>query len=98
MAKFIEALQAEGARVTEQRGIKGLHENGVFRERYGYGKGCPFDCPHAVRKVDYTQLDLPAVRKRENAIAIPCFGRAKKQLLDQYLDAFAKVTENAGQS
>jgi len=97
MARFIEALQAEAARVAEQRGINGLHLNKIFQERYGYGKGCPFDCPHAARKVDYTQLDLPAVRKRENAITIPCFGRAKKELLDQYLDAFAKVTEGADQ-
>ena len=97
MGRSIEALQAEGAQVAEQRGINGLHLNKVFQDRLGYGKGCPLDCPHAAHNVDYTQLDLPAVRKRENAITIPCFGRAKKELLDQYLEAFGKVTQNADQ-
>jgi len=97
VARFIEALQTEGAQVAEQRGINGLHLNRAFQERPGYGEGCPFDCPHTAREVDYTKLDLRAVRKRENAITSPCFGHAKKELLDQYLDVFAKVTENADQ-
>jgi len=92
--KIIEALQAEGAKVSEER-YPLLHLQPVFKERNIYGKGCPFDCPHVKKRIYYKKGDLPVTEMlHERLLRLPAFPNAEKALLDQYVDAFRKVTEN----
>lgn len=95
--RFAEALQAEGVKVRGER-YPLLHLQPIFQERNLYGKGCPFDCSHTKRKVVYKQGDLPVTeRSQQNLLALPTFPQAQKGLLDQYITAFEKVTENVDQ-
>ena len=81
VARFIEALKAEGAIVREDRGMRGLHLNKIFQERHGYGKGCPLDCLSADHKVDYTQLDLPPIRMRKTPLRFQSLPAPRKNFL-----------------
>jgi len=92
--RLTEALQAEGAKATPER-YPLLHLQPIFQNRNVYGKGCPFDCPHADRKIFYNKGDLPVTENvQENILRLPTFPNAEKPLLDQYVYAFRKVAEN----
>ena len=92
--KFIAALQAEGVEVTTER-YELLHLQPIFQEADMWGKGCPWSCQHVKRKVIYSQGDLPVTEKlHQELLALPTFPQAKKDLLDQYINAFEKVVEN----
>jgi dTDP-4-amino-4,6-dideoxygalactose transaminase len=59
--KLVEALNAEGVpNGVWQRFI--LPEMTVFQAKNGYGKGCPWDCPHA-RPADYSVDRYPVSRR-----------------------------------
>jgi perosamine synthetase len=59
--KIVRALQAEGVETSLwQRFI--LPAMTVFQARNGYGKGCPWRCPHA-REVRYRPEDYPVAQK-----------------------------------
>ena len=93
--KLIAALQAEGVDVTTER-YELLHLQPVFQEADMWGKGCPWSCPHVMRKVTYKQGDLPVTeRVHQQMLALPAFPRASKNLLKQYVQAFRKVVENS---
>lgn len=93
-SKFIEALRAEGVRISPER-YEPLHLQPIFEERNIHGRGCPFDCPHVKRKIVYEEADLPITEKlQRRLLALPAFPRAKRELLDQYVEAFKKVTMN----
>jgi hypothetical protein len=48
------------------------------------------------REVKYEAGDLPnSENPRQDLFTIPAFPRPSKELLEQYIEAFKKVTENA---
>lgn len=51
------ALQAEGVQAQLPRWILPAHT--VFQAKNGYGRGCPWDCSHAARDVDYDLSQWP---------------------------------------
>jgi len=59
--RLVDALNAEGVQNSVwQRFI--LPEMTVFRAKNGYGKGCPWECPHA-QPVDYSPDQYPVARR-----------------------------------
>ncbi len=98
--RFIEALRAEGVSAYSGRvGYLPLHWNPLFQEREFYGKGCPFDCPHAKRKVLYKIGDYPVAEQMyTKLIGLSTFPNpCERELLDQYIEAFQKVVSNVDQ-
>ncbi|NLC11865.1 MAG: DegT/DnrJ/EryC1/StrS family aminotransferase [Firmicutes bacterium] len=96
--KIIEALRAEGvATGVWQRFI--LPEMAVFQMKDGYGKGCPWHCPHA-REVDYLPEKYPMARKHcdthtgmTNPLRLP----NDLRVVELVAAAFRKVMENIDQ-
>jgi len=94
---FIKALQAEGVKIDTER-YPLLHLEPLFQERNLYGKGCPWSCLYAKRKVTYQKGDLPVSEKiHSQLMSLPPFTLPCRELLDQYIKAFKKVTENLHQ-
>ena len=59
--KIVEAMAAEGVETSVwQKSI--LPAMTVFQAKNGYGKGCPWDCPHAA-PVDYSLDQYPVAQK-----------------------------------
>lgn len=59
--KIVEAMKAEGIQTgLWQRSI--LPAMTVFQAKNGYGKGCPWSCPHAV-PVEYSPEHYPVAQK-----------------------------------
>lgn len=60
--RFLEALQAEGIPAGGAYGIP-IHKNPVF-QRHSFGRtGCPINCAHYGRAMDYSQIALPAAER-----------------------------------
>ena len=94
---FIKALQAEGVKIDTER-YPLLHLEPLFQERNLYGKGCPWSCLYAKQKVTYQKGDLPVSEKiHSRLMSLPPFTLPCRELLDQYIKAFKKVTENLHQ-
>jgi len=90
--RFIEALRAEGASVSSGAPGGSAHLAAVFQERTHPA----FSHSEVKREVKYQKGDLPASENpRQDLMAIPAFHSVSKELLDQYIEAFKKVTENA---
>ena len=69
-------------------------ETPLFQER----NHPAFSRPEIQRKVTYEQGDLPYSEKpRQDLMTIPAFPVANKALLDQYIEAFHKVTANVSE-
>jgi len=90
------ALQAEGvpARKWQRAPVPG---QSLFRFRDGYGKGCPWSCPHARKDIEYRNEDYPnTLRVLDEMLVIghstggiaPPNGT---ELMSRYVDAFHKV-------
>ncbi len=72
--RFRQALQdilvAEGVPVGAYQ-IRPIPGQTIFQEKKGYGKGCPWTCPHA-RKVEYDMQDYPeTLRTIEESLRFP---------------------------
>lgn len=94
-SKFIEALQAEGVPADSCR-YSLQHLRPIFQNYDFYGKGCPFRCPHTVPREPYRLGDLPITENiYERLIALPVFTEPPEGLLDEYVEAFRKVTSAA---
>ena len=92
--KFIAALQAEGVEGTTERYVL-LHIQPIFQERNMWGEGCPWSCPSVKNHITYKRGDLPSSEQAiEEVLVLPTFPQANKKLLDQYIQAFKKVTEH----
>jgi len=92
--RYMEALRAEGVEVDRERyGL--LHTLRLFRERINfYGNGYPFDSPSVRRRVTYAAGDLPVTEALfDQLIALPTFTDPPPGLIDQYVEAFAKVNK-----
>lgn len=97
--KFIEAVAAEGVGLSAYVKVPIYLRKRHQERHFFYGKGCPWSCGHAAREVVYNKGDCPVAEerceKRELNTSIPML--PSKELFDQVLDAFRKVTENIDQ-
>jgi dTDP-4-amino-4,6-dideoxygalactose transaminase len=60
--RFMEAVQAEG--VSCGAGYeRPLYDNPIFRERDFRPRGCPVECPHCARVVDYRDTYCPVAEE-----------------------------------
>lgn len=98
--RYIQALAAEGVPISEGYVRRPIYLRPRHQEHaYFYGKGCPWECKFAQRVVEYKAGDCPVTEQR-------CFERDllinsstawigdQSEMIDQYLAAFHKVTEN----
>ena len=91
-SKLIEALRAEGASVASGAPGGCNHLSAIFQER----NHPAFSRPEIQREITYEKGDLPRSEKpRQDMMTIPAFPVANEALLDQYIEAFHKVTANA---
>ncbi len=88
-------LNAEGVPAGEYQNTP-IPGQGVFQVKEGYGKGCPWTCPHA-NEVEYRVEDYPETLKViEDSIIL---GQIKnhandEETIDYYIEAFNKVFAN----
>jgi dTDP-4-amino-4,6-dideoxygalactose transaminase len=99
--RFLEALRAEGVSVGAYVQTP-IYLRTRHQERYYYGKGCPWDCPHALRRVVYRKGDCPVAEERcekteLNVGSTGWYGPQFGELIGMYLEAFQKVVGHAGQ-
>jgi len=93
--RVIEALKAEGARVSDAR-YNLLHQQPIFQEPEHYEPGGAFSIlAHCPNKPLYSPDALPVSEAvRQNLVRVPTFPAASRELLDQYIAAFRKVDEH----
>jgi perosamine synthetase len=60
--KAMRALQAEGVPVGLWQRMS-VPAQGIFQSEAGYGKGCPWNCPHARPDVEYRVEDYPVTNE-----------------------------------
>jgi len=93
--KFIQALNAEGVPIFLWAEVP-FHLRPRSMEHYFYGKGCPWECPLASRKVTYKKGDCPVAERRCEVEELNLYWTPMvtydEELLDQILAAFRKVT------
>ncbi len=96
--RIIKALQAEGVPAgTGRAGYIPLHLQPLIQEQDMYGKGCPWKCQYANPQKVYKAGDFPVAEKvYKERIMLPTFRDTTydTELLDEYLEAFRKITEN----
>jgi perosamine synthetase len=69
----------------------------IFQNKRGYGKGCPWECPHARPGIEYCTEDYPQTLEvirttlMVGSIASPTYDRG---IMDRYADVFHKVFAN----
>ncbi|MDD3925710.1 MAG: DegT/DnrJ/EryC1/StrS family aminotransferase [bacterium] len=89
-----EALAAEGAPVCRWQ-LTPLYKQTLFMEKAGYGKGCPWSCPHA-RSIEYSDEICPETVKFMDSYvgimnAVPGETEHGMNLI---CDCFEKIWEN----
>ena len=109
---FLDAVRAEGLNVIsyvstanfmyfpggEPISAGPVHMRPVFQEMNLYGKGCPFLCPHAKRKPDYSKGSLPVSERivdlefqlDQSQLSAP----NDEKTMQTYVDVITKVVEN----
>ncbi len=95
--KVQKALRAEGLQANEWHN-KPVPMQTLFQERKGYGKGCPWSCPHSQgSSVAYRAEDF-AVTQRvlDDSIVLhsAIYPPNDLQLMDKYIAAFRKLWDN----
>jgi perosamine synthetase len=69
----------------------------IFQNKRGYGKGCPWDCPHARPGIVYRTEDYPRTLEviettlMVGHVASPTWDR---RIMDRYVDMFHKVFDH----
>jgi len=98
LEKFRNALAIEGVENMSYVGTP-IHLRPRFQERKFWGKGCPWDCGHADRLVEYKEGDCPVAEQRclGEELVLPSVGFHEpcREYLDQIADAFKKVVNAA---
>jgi dTDP-4-amino-4,6-dideoxygalactose transaminase len=91
MPAIRRALAAEGVPLGHQDHV--LPGMTLFRQRRGYGKGCPWTCGHAGPEPAYREADYPEARDARNRTVQP-LGLTPpngERLMAYYAEAFRKV-------
>ena len=98
IARFIEALRAEGVDADPER-YDLLHREMLYRGASHYEQVTGYKWPYApMREIKYDDRDFPcAVDIHSKLISLPTFTHPCRDVLDQYIEAFHKVVENADQ-
>jgi dTDP-4-amino-4,6-dideoxygalactose transaminase len=93
--KVSAALNAEGVTVSQWWNIA-LPDMVLFQNKDGYGKGCPWACPHTRSEVSYENLDLPETRRwlKEYALVRHLHAPNDLEVIKAYVAAFEKVFDN----
>ena len=91
-----KALAAEGVGLGQWQ-TRPVPGQDVFKDRVGYGKGCPWSCPFGSGSVYYDADDYPLTIQ---FIDSHCYLSGvhppnTMDLMKLYVDAFAKISENA---
>jgi len=110
---FLEALRAEGVPCIayinranfyfteggEPLSARPIHLRAPFQEVDYYGKGCPFLCPHAQRRPDYSEGSLPVTEwlaPREFSLLQRTLSAPNgEKEMQQIVDAINKVLDGA---
>ncbi|MBQ8606161.1 MAG: DegT/DnrJ/EryC1/StrS family aminotransferase [Clostridia bacterium] len=95
VTRFCEAVRAEGYADCAPGCNKALHTHALFKTADVYGDGKPTriaNSPEDIRKFD-ENLE-PAEKVGARVFCIPWFKKFRKEEIDQYIEAFKKVTEN----
>ncbi len=94
---FLAAVRAEGAPCS--RIAPPVHEFGILQDKQFYGKGCPWNCPHAQGERSYADLSFPNVdRLRASAFVIGAAGgfvTEDARVIDEVVEALRKVVAHA---
>jgi len=91
-----EILNAEGVPIRQWQRMPTPLDN-RFRLKHGYGKGCPWSCPHASAKgVEYRAQDYPETLKvlDDYSTISGIWPPNGLELMEYYIAAFEKAFEN----
>ena len=90
------ALAAEGAYLGQWQSMP-VPAQDVFQDRVGYGKGCPWTCPFGRGDVTYDAAEYPRTTEFIDAHSYLAGVHPPNEpaLMERYVDAFARVSENA---
>lgn len=94
--KVQEALLAEGVSVGPWQTMP-IPQQGVFQDKQGYGKGCPWSCSHA-ESVEYNPQDYPQTNNvlRSSFVIHSIIPTNGTELMKYIVEAFEKVFGNIG--
>ena len=71
----------------------------IFQEKVGWGKGCPWSCPHYGKAVSYRREDYPeTIRLLDQSLVLggeqePLYSQ-NLEVMEYYVAAIEKVSEN----
>lgn len=95
--KIEEALKTEGIQTGRWQRLP-VPAQKIFQDKVGYGKGCPWECPHA-EEVEYRKEDYPKSTEFIDSHTY-IFGINPPNgltLMKYYVEAFQKVMDNLDQ-
>lgn len=98
-AKVQKALNAEGVPVGGWKSAP-IPAHNLFKLRAGYGKGCPWSCPHAGKEIVYREEDYPETLKMlEHSFCLTSalYPPNALDLMRHYVNAFEKVFSDIDQ-
>ncbi len=98
-SKVLRALSAEGVQAGGWKSWP-IPSHNLFKLKVGYGKGCPFSCPHARNDVVYRAEDYPETLKMLDdsfVITTSLYPPNGPDLMKHYVNAFQKVFSDIGQ-
>ena len=96
--RIMSALQAEGVETGIWQAYP-LPDMTIFRARNGYGRGCPWECPHA-NPVDYSAEKFPAARRHcetHVGMTTPLRDPNGPEVIELVAKAFRRVMSNLDQ-
>ena len=86
------ALFAEGVPVMEWHSFP-VPGQKIFQRKDAYGKGCPWNCPHARQDIEYNSDDYPETQKMFAAsfVLYNIYASNGLELMKYYVKSFRKV-------
>ena len=72
---------------------KPLYKTDLFLKKLAYPKGCPWNCQHYAKDIDYSQINLPNVETATREIfALDIHPKISKEQLDENLQIMKNLT------